>query len=299
MSPRTDLVELVILVLAAWLMGCALLLGLKMFSGTRARISGLWPLLLTEAGILLAGTLPWFLPQPVLGIVLAAAAARIGYESGFVNAAPDHANGGRTGSLLLAGFALLAWFANPAAGSLSILPWAAAISAVIIVAAWNARLRWLWRFLLFPVLPFVLFTHFARWHDMAVVFVFALLIVEIFDSFSLLGGRLIGRRLMAPKLSPRKTWEGLGIGLAAAFLVSAGLSLVLDMDRFSVAVLAAAATAGALVGDLAASAAKRRAGVKDYPAVITIQGGLLDIYDAWMVAAPAAIATLLLLRWLG
>jgi phosphatidate cytidylyltransferase len=63
----------------------------------------------------------------------------------------------------------------------------------------------------------------------------------------------------------------------------------------TVAAISAVATAGAVVGDLTASAAKRRVGVKDYPALLAIQGGLLDIYDAWIVAAPLAAVLAVLL----
>ncbi|NMD07821.1 MAG: phosphatidate cytidylyltransferase [Phyllobacteriaceae bacterium] len=156
-------------------------------------------------------------------------------------------------------------------------------------------LQWIWRFLLFPALPFAAFTFAAKWFEVPIAFVLALLIVEIFDSFALLGGRLFGKRLLAPKLSPRKTWEGLLTGLAAVFLVSGGLASALDLSMATVAAISAVATAGAVVGDLTASAAKRRAGVKDYPALLAIQGGLLDIYDAWIVAAPLAAVLAVLL----
>jgi phosphatidate cytidylyltransferase len=54
--------------------------------------------------------------------------------------------------------------------------------------------------------------------------------------------------------------------------------------------LAAIAIAvAAVVGDLAGSRLKRASGVKDYPQVLPRQGGLLDIVDAWIIAAPALV----------
>lgn len=53
----------------------------------------------------------------------------------------------------------------------------------------------------------------------------------------------------------------------------------------------------AIAGDLLGSLAKRRAGVKDYPAVMKVQGGLLDLADAWRVAGPCLAALAILVDW--
>ena len=53
----------------------------------------------------------------------------------------------------------------------------------------------------------------------------------------------------------------------------------------------------AIAGDLLGSLAKRLAGVKDYPAVMAVQGGLLDITDAWLVAGPCLAGLAVLLGW--
>ena len=143
---------------------------------------------------------------------------------------------------------------------------------------------------------FALFVFAARRFDVAFIFVLSLLIVEIFDSFSLLGGRLIGKRPLAPKLSPKKTWEGLAVGLMAVACSAFALAAILDKKLPIVVAIAAVATAGAIAGDLMASAAKRRAGVKDYPIILPVQGGLLDIMDAWIVAGPLAAFTAILLQ---
>jgi phosphatidate cytidylyltransferase len=71
------------------------------------------------------------------------------------------------------------------------------------------------------------------------------------------------------------------------------------MDVLTVAAITSASTIGAIVGDLTASAAKRRAHVKDYPAVIAGQGGLLDIYDSWIVAGPFSAGTIMMLKYFG
>ena len=159
----------------------------------------------------------------------------------------------------------------------------------MVATKWFSTRTWLWRFLIYPALPFALFVFSARWASAAFACLSSFLLVEIFDSFSLLGGRLFGKRPLVPKLSPKKTWEGLLVGFLAVAISAISLAAILKIDQSTMALLAIVITAGALAGDLLASAAKRRAGVKDYPAVLPIQGGLLDIMDAWIVAAPLAV----------
>lgn len=296
MSIPADLLYLAAIILITWLTGCVLLAALMLFPKTRGRIQGLWPLMLSEAGILLAGTLPWLLPQAILGLALAAAAGRIGYESGIVNGGPAQPKAGSIGASLLVGIAMTAWFLGREALPIGLVLLALMITGITIMTLRQPPLMWLWRFLVFPALPFALFVFAARRFDVAFIFVLSLLIVEIFDSFSLLGGRLIGKRPLAPKLSPRKTWEGLAVGFMAVALSAFGLAVILDKELPIVVAIAAVAVAGAIAGDLMASAAKRRTGVKDYPIILPVQGGLLDIMDAWIVAGPLAAFTAILLQ---
>jgi len=112
----------------------------------------------------------------------------------------------------------------------------------------------------------------------------AFILTEVFDSFALLGGRLFGRHKIFPRLSPNKTIEGLLTGLAALAIFALMLTAIISPAR---ALVGAGATAvAAILGDLLGSAAKRAAGVKDYPTIIREQGGLLDILDAWLVSGP-------------
>jgi phosphatidate cytidylyltransferase len=115
----------------------------------------------------------------------------------------------------------------------------------------------------------------------------AFLYAELLDSFSLLGGRLAGRTIIFPWLSPRKTLEGLITGAAGLLIASAALNVTVLHLPWSVCLaITLSAAIAAIGGDLAASFPKRLAGVKDYPAVISGHGGLQDIIDAWMVAGP-------------
>lgn len=114
-------------------------------------------------------------------------------------------------------------------------------------------------------------------------------------------GMLIGKRKMAPKLSPKKSVEG-GIGgiVGAALL---GVIFAAAMNRWGgadasplhYAVICAAGGAISQVGDLAASAIKRNHEIKDYGKLIPGHGGILDRFDSVIFTAPVIyyLATLL------
>lgn len=101
-----------------------------------------------------------------------------------------------------------------------------------------------------------------------------------------------GRRPLAPRISPKKSVEGLLGGVAASLIVA-----VVGQAWIWPALSAGSAlwTAGALaligvVGDLAESAVKRAAGVKDSGSTIPGHGGVLDRLDSLIFAAPALYA---------
>ena len=107
-------------------------------------------------------------------------------------------------------------------------------------------------------------------------------------------GRSIGGPKLAPRISPSKTWAGLGGGVLAALI----LGFVLH--RFAGLPIQLAAASGLLavaaqLGDLLESAMKRRAGVKDSGSLLPGHGGVMDRLDGVVAAAPLAAALYLLL----
>lgn len=118
---------------------------------------------------------------------------------------------------------------------------------------------------------------------------FTLLAVFACDTGAFAVGRLAGRRRMAPRISPNKTWEGAAGGFAAA--VGAGLlaGAVFDLAAAVWQAAAAGAVVGvaAQMGDLAESALKRAAGVKDSGSIMPGHGGILDRMDSILFALPA------------
>ena len=117
-------------------------------------------------------------------------------------------------------------------------------------------------------------------------FVFFVLVM-LSDALQWLGGKLLGRRPLIPRVSPKKTWEGFLFGVAACAAVGAGMGpSMMGLSRGLGAVLGASVVALGLFGDLIASGWKRDAGVKDSGAVIPGQGGVLDRCDSILFVAP-------------
>jgi phosphatidate cytidylyltransferase len=107
------------------------------------------------------------------------------------------------------------------------------------------------------------------------------------DTGGYFAGILIGRHPMAPVISPKKTWEGLG-GSIAACLAGGALLLpwLLHGRLWQGLVLGAAAVGTATLGDLAESMIKRDLQVKDMGSVLPGHGGILDRLDSLLIMAP-------------
>ncbi|PWU00951.1 MAG: CDP-archaeol synthase [Terriglobia bacterium] len=105
-------------------------------------------------------------------------------------------------------------------------------------------------------------------------------------------GRGFGKRKLAERISPQKTWEG-AIGSLAASLLIAGAYLIHFIPEAGVAPaigLTLATNAAGQLGDLAESAFKRGAGVKDSGAILPGHGGFLDRVDSTLFALPVIYA---------
>lgn len=118
-----------------------------------------------------------------------------------------------------------------------------------------------------------------------------LAVVVISDVAGYFAGRILGGPKFWPKVSPKKTWSGTVAGWIGAALVGAAFWAAGQGSAALVWVSPLVAFAGQM-GDIAESAIKRRAGVKDSSALIPGHGGLLDRFDA---LAFAAILTAVLL----
>jgi phosphatidate cytidylyltransferase len=117
-------------------------------------------------------------------------------------------------------------------------------------------------------------------------------VVKLCDTGALLTGMAVGRHKMAPGISPKKTWEGAAGGLVVAVAAGAGAArlcegwLPADFTPLRAAILAAAIGAVAIVSDLVESILKRDAGIKDSGSAIPGIGGVFDVSDSLLLAAP-------------
>lgn len=143
----------------------------------------------------------------------------------------------------------------------------------------------------------------------AFLVLYVLLVVWAGDIFAYFVGRSVGRHLMSPRVSPKKTWEGAFASVVASVIVGVllfdharqvsqfflNLYLIQPRDGMftlqnppltPVIVLSIVVNIAAQLGDLVESLIKRGAGVKDSGALLPGHGGMLDRIDALLFAAP-------------
>lgn len=112
-------------------------------------------------------------------------------------------------------------------------------------------------------------------------------LAEVNDSAAYLVGSSIGRHKIFPKLSPKKTVEGVAGGILATLGIAFALSFAVpEWGGWRLAGAGVLIAVAGLAGDLFASRLKRRVGVKDYGEAVPTQGGVLDVYDAFIFVAP-------------
>jgi phosphatidate cytidylyltransferase len=161
-----------------------------------------------------------------------------------------------------------------------------------LVRGWG--LSWYWSGFLYALLPALALLWIRERDEHGLyLLIWVFIITWSTDIGAYFTGRAIGKRKLAPSISPGKTVEGLYGGIAAATLLGGAwvLATGLGMPLLALAPLCAAA---AQAGDLFESRMKRRAGVKDSGAWLPGHGGVLDRLDGLVpVAVLTALAQLL------
>ncbi len=114
--------------------------------------------------------------------------------------------------------------------------------------------------------------------------VWLLLVVVVTDIAGYFAGRLIGGPKLWPRVSPKKTWSGTLAGWAGSAVVAL-LFASTTRAGFGLIGVSIAVSMASQIGDIAESAIKRRAGVKDSSQLIPGHGGLLDRFDGMLGAA--------------
>lgn len=261
---------------------------LSVLPPTAANVRGLWPVMTSEL-VIVAVVLGFVLPGGLvtaLGVTLLA--GRCGWEAARVVFGPaPAARAAALGLGAAAAAAVLLSHFDGARGAMAGLV-VAAVAVAAALGATGARDRGAALVLVvFPLAALVGFSAVAARSSGGALLLVALILVETMDSCAVLGGRLFGRHKAFPRLSPRKTVEGLLAGLVGVTIAACVLGLeVMGWTPGRIALIGIVSAAATVAGDLVASWIKRRAGVKDYPPIHPVQGGVLDVVDAWIVTTP-------------
>lgn len=128
--------------------------------------------------------------------------------------------------------------------------------------------------LLYPVLPWLMLL-WLRYTD-CTLFLMAIISAIATDSGAYFCGTFFGNHLLAPRISPKKSWEGLLGGIAASCLA---LGIAFGLYT-TILLLGIAGGCAAIAGDLFESYLKRRAGIKDAGTILPGHGGILDRMDS-------------------
>jgi phosphatidate cytidylyltransferase len=162
-------------------------------------------------------------------------------------------------------------------------------------------------------IPMVLLVAIRQQPAGAIWTIYTLLAVWAGDIFAYFVGKSLGRHLMSPRISPKKTWEGALASILASVIVGTlwfqhapGISAALlraglierrdgmwgleQPHLWPIILLSAVVNLAAQLGDLVESLIKRGAGVKDSGTILPGHGGMLDRIDAMLFAVPVVWA---------
>ncbi|MCG7610051.1 phosphatidate cytidylyltransferase [Mycobacterium syngnathidarum] len=157
------------------------------------------------------------------------------------------------------------------------------VAATILLATW--------------VPLFAAFTALLIFADHGGARVFTIIVTVVFaDIGGYVAGVLFGKHLLAPAISPKKSWEGLGgslvFGIAAAVL---SVTFLLDKPAWVGVPLGLLLVVTGVLGDLIESQIKRDLGIKDMGTLLPGHGGIMDRIDAMLPSAVVGWIVLTLL----
>lgn len=188
--------------------------------------------------------------------------------------------------LLFAGVLLVASPAGwgPGRDTVALLSIAAIVVAMFVG---SARIGWGLIYAGAPTIALLFLRDLPLGFDWAL---WTVLVVILTDTGAYFAGRTIGGPKLSPRLSPKKTWAGLGGGMVAAGVGGAVAGIALGLPAATLW-LGAPLAVLAQAGDLYESALKRRAGVKDSGRLLPGHGGVLDRIDG-LVPVAMLVGTL-------
>jgi len=140
------------------------------------------------------------------------------------------------------------------------------------------------------------FTSYDNTFSLEVLFLFILIWSS--DTFAYLTGKFFGKHKMAPKISPKKTWEGYFGGVVLTLVLSYFIEQYHSDLRGNWMVVGFLVAAFAPLGDLVESQLKRNFGVKDSGNIIPGHGGVLDRLDSFLICVPVVYLYFILAKFI-
>ena len=135
--------------------------------------------------------------------------------------------------------------------------------------------------------PALLMLHIPGYENRQILLVmFVVLVSQASDVLQYVWGKLLGRRKIAPKVSPSKTVEGLIGGIASATMLGASMWRITPFNVGQAGAIAFLIAVTGFLGGLIMSAIKRDRGVKEWSHVVPGHGGILDRLDSICFSAP-------------
>lgn len=245
-------------------------------------------------------------PMYVLMIIASGIA---GYEWSKLMPHPD-AEANRPKALIFGVFVALLSSLALYLGNLAQLLWAASIIVWVLSIKWVSTYpdddRWYKSSL--NLIGIVLISAavtaiFAVWNSSPWWLMYLFLLVWGADSGAYFVGRKLGKRKLAPKVSPNKSIEGLFGGIITVTVVIVTVQIcflkVTLLQHLLFFILSIITVFSSVLGDLFESMIKRRAGIKDSGRILPGHGGVLDRIDSLLAAAPVFAVGLCVLKLIG
>ncbi|MCE9544682.1 MAG: phosphatidate cytidylyltransferase [Planctomycetia bacterium] len=124
------------------------------------------------------------------------------------------------------------------------------------------------------------------WTQNPVLLFYLVFMVQVSDALQYGWGKMLGKRVIAPAISPNRTWEGFLGGVGSTALLGALLWWATPFSQWQSAGMALVIALMGFAGGMTMSAIKRDRGVKDYGTLVAGHGGVLDRVDSLCFAAP-------------
>lgn len=192
---------------------------------------------------------------------------------------------------------------------LGVIWWALSAGLWILAAKWvkdyPTKVQWydkrLWSIgvviLVASITAMYVLWYFSPW-----LLLYVFLLVWCADSGAYFVGRKLGKRKLAPNVSPNKSVEGLFGGIITASIVAVGVATFLQLSLLPFllfSLLSGVVVGVSVLGDLFESMLKRAANVKDSGTILPGHGGVLDRIDSLLSATPIFAIGVLLFEWFG